>query len=600
MKLSPVPNLQTRGQLALAAVFVWLLSCATLLLAYHPHLDHALGDPDDALRLTMVRDLLNGRGWFDQKLIRMQPPMGVYMHWSRLIDGGEAALDQGFGAILPPAQAEMAMRITWPLLWLLPAFGSVLLIARRLGGGRAVFLTAVSVTLSASLSAQFLPGRIDHHNVQIVFCLMAFAAAVQAPTAGSIITCALASALGLAIGLEALPFYAAIGAALSLCWAYGRIRGRSATLYGVTLAFSAFGLCALQTPPSRWLTPVCDALAVNLVAALMIAGLGLAGCARFGEGLSRAGRLAGLAVVGAIAVGAYFGLHPLCIKGPLAELDPQLQSVWLAHVREMMTWPELARGDPAVALALSAPIVSGLAGWAWLGLSPERRTQFSWLLTGGLLLASVAMAWHVIRIAEYAIWFSAPLIGAALASVAPSSILSRMIPAAVALIAINVTPGWFLNAIAGASTAQALRSSTAPVSSADGIDPCFDTQALQPLASLPPGIVLSEIDAGPYILAASKDSVLAAPYHRMSWGMLQSRALLSDTPAAAQAALRGRNIAYVLNCPSHAGVSSDRLNLPKTGLQFALDQGRIPDWLQPLSPPKAAMQIYRVRPLSAH
>ena len=35
-----------------------------------------LGDPDDALRLSMVRDLVHGRGWFDQRVDRLQPPLG--------------------------------------------------------------------------------------------------------------------------------------------------------------------------------------------------------------------------------------------------------------------------------------------------------------------------------------------------------------------------------------------------------------------------------------------------------------------------------------------------------------------------------------------
>ena len=40
-------------------------------------------------------------------------------------------------------------------------------------------------------------------------------------------------------------------------------------------------------------------------------------------------------------------------------------------------------------------------------------------------------------------------------------------------------------------------------------------------ATLQPGLVLSEIDLGPYILARTPHSVLNAPYHRMSFSPLR-------------------------------------------------------------------------------
>src|SRR5215216_5140597 len=49
-------------------------------------------DTDDAMRLTMVHDLLAGQGWFDLIQHRLDTPYGASMHWSRLIDLPEAAL----------------------------------------------------------------------------------------------------------------------------------------------------------------------------------------------------------------------------------------------------------------------------------------------------------------------------------------------------------------------------------------------------------------------------------------------------------------------------------------------------------------------------
>src|SRR5512144_1087088 len=47
---------------------------------------HTFGDADDAARLVEVRALLHGRQWFDLVEPRFAPPMGLDVHWSRLID----------------------------------------------------------------------------------------------------------------------------------------------------------------------------------------------------------------------------------------------------------------------------------------------------------------------------------------------------------------------------------------------------------------------------------------------------------------------------------------------------------------------------------
>ena len=44
------------------------------------------------MRLVQVRDLLQGQGWFDVFLHRMNAPYGLAMHWSRLVDGPLALL----------------------------------------------------------------------------------------------------------------------------------------------------------------------------------------------------------------------------------------------------------------------------------------------------------------------------------------------------------------------------------------------------------------------------------------------------------------------------------------------------------------------------
>ena len=83
----------------------------------------SLGDTDDAMRAGVgAGAFLNGQGWWSQHLFRLQPPIGVYMHWSRLLDGGIAAMTwSGFSPFSwVGAKAEWLTRLVWPLLWIFP------------------------------------------------------------------------------------------------------------------------------------------------------------------------------------------------------------------------------------------------------------------------------------------------------------------------------------------------------------------------------------------------------------------------------------------------------------------------------------------------
>ncbi len=62
--------------------------------------------------------------------------------------------------------------------------------------------------------------------------------------------------------------------------------------------------------------------------------------------------------------------------------------------------------------------------------------------------------------------------------------------------------------------------------------------------------------------------------------------------------VRQAGVAYVLECRFHAR-HGDRSDMTKDSLQKRLDAGTPPAWLQPLSPPQAPLQAYRVAPQTA-
>ena len=251
-----------------------------------------LGDTDDAMRMVLVRDLLNGQGWWAQHLMRLQPPVGVYMHWSRLLDGGIALLEHFFALFVAWPRAEWLTRLIWPLLCIFPAAIAALAVADRLSETRndgktpgAVLICAFLLVSNLVLYIQFHPGRMDHHDVQMACCFLALAGAVQrGPGIRGAILAGAASGLGLAIGLEALLFEAAIGAALALRFVFDDADARPLRAYGLALAMTTAAAFCIQTPPWRWTVSACDALAFNSTAAIVAAGLGVAVVAQLAKG----------------------------------------------------------------------------------------------------------------------------------------------------------------------------------------------------------------------------------------------------------------------------------------------------------------------------
>ena len=105
---------------------------------------------------------------------------------------------------------------------------------------------------------------------------------------------------------------------------------------------------------------------------------------------------------------------------------------------------------------------------------------------------------------------------------------------------------------------------------------------------------MSEIDLGPFVLAHTPSASLSGPYHRLSWGIMAARSVLSARGDAAYAQARKLGVTYVLECPVHHG-NADRAGLPADALQIRLDRSAPPAWLAPMTSLKAPVVIYRLR-----
>jgi hypothetical protein len=587
--LSASPDWSSARALTFASLGVAALVC--VILCSTPTILPGFRDTDDATRLELVRELIGGRGWYDQAVARLNPPHGVWMHWSRLLDGGIAALMLALRQILPAALAEYWTRYLWPLIWIFPAVAAALALARNLGARSAVFLAAAVMLVDLNAYRQFVPGRIDHHNLQITMAVVAMACATaRARRAPWAIVGGAAAALGMAIGLEAMPLQALIGASYGASLVRDRDDDRATAGYGLALAATTLALFLIQTPPARWSMSFCDALALNLTAAVIVGGAGLAlvgAVARLAPAAVRAGLLA---VAGGAALAVYLALDPACIRGPFAAMNPAVKPFWFDRIQEVQPLNKMMVLQRGPAIAAAILLFLSLASALYL-VARQLRIAGRWrlpdtatlLILIGVIEAAIT-AWFAWRMQDYVYWLGLPAFAAALSWIAVRRLKNLMLPSVV--VALVLSPAALGAAVEGGINVAGVRK---PVLVNAG-PRCFARWNYRQLAALPPGNVMAPQDLGPFILVYTRDTAVIAPYHRMSNEILAVHNVWNAPPALAEARVRALHADYVVDCPPYPIVAG-----PGT-FGVLLRKGPPPPWLRALSPAKSALKIYQVLP----
>lgn len=598
-----VPHRAWAARLA-GAPSAWALLATAFLIAITlagagPPLGNWLGDTDDAVRLVGVRDLINGAPWFDTTLPRIGAPEPLVSHWSRLIDLPLAALITVLSPLLGPERAELVTRVLWPALLF---FALALLLAREAGaraGLAAAVFVLVLVATSPMALAQFRPGRIDHHNAQILCAvggLVLLARSIEDRRASWM--AGLMLGLGLAIGYEAIALVVpALGLAALVAVLAPQAASRSGgSVLQAAIAATVALLAAFlaTTAPARWLDVRCDALSLNLVALAACATAGLTAALRADAVCST--RVAILAAGAAAGALLYAGLEPACLAGPFGQVGPELASIWLDQVSETKSILWLAASHPATGLALVAFVFAG--AWAQVALWRRRPDARTGLLAAFVVLAALLGCWQI-KLLPYACWLAAlPLAMWAANLRGTASVSAPIVRVAAVLLLGQATLDAAFSAVL--SPLQRGRgAATSDVESADPRRPCFLSHNVSALAALPSGLVAADIDLGPYIAALTPHRVVAAPYHRLEAGILAGNAIINGAPEEARRRIGALGVTYVTLCADRwkvTGRAGTSVSLQPLGSRL-LDGERV-DFLQEVTPsPGTAIRVWKVAPV---
>jgi hypothetical protein len=573
---------------------LWLIVAAVMLYLFAADISAlSFGDPDDALRMVQVRDLLAGQGWYDTLQYRIDPANGGgNIHWSRFIDVQIGALILLLEPLLGMAAAERWAAAIYPLLLLALLLWLMGRILGRLGNRNFVRCGLIVTATTVTYLHYFTPLRIDHHNWQMLLSLAMLWLALGPASHTRGLLAALVIALHLEISLEGLPYLVMFGGLYAWEWVRDpreapRLRG-----FALGLALLAPLWVLLLRGPNGVLGVYCDAFSRPYLAGAAVTGLAVAALLQVPALQTSLWRRIGLLMIAGTAGGvAFIVAGPQCLNGPFGDLSPLVRTHWYEGIGEgHPIWTQSAMAVGVFGL----PSLAGLAMLFWA----LRRAEIApwaaqWRRLALVAAASFILSLMILRTTAVTHAYLVPAFALAALTFlrwarARPTALAR-IPASAATI--------LLFPLSFAALGSLVMTMVAGDETGDMPGTCLTPEALAPLATLPATTLFTPLDVAPALLVSTPHSVIATGHHRNHRAIHQVLATFMDDPARAEASVRRSGATHLLICKNLADFQHVR-DQARAGLAAALDRGAPPLWLEPVPElSRGPLLVFRVLPL---
>ena len=577
------------------AVLSWALFSAWLIYTKWNNIaGFVLSDTDDNMRMAQVRAWLNdGQGWYDLRQYKLNFPTGANIHWSRLVDLPIAGLILIGRQFTTGPHAEQFAIAVAPLLPLLLLIIALSLTVRRLVHPAAWPLVVICLFFAGSATGQYVPTRIDHHGWQLAFLALGIAGIADPKRARGGLVLGIASALSLSIGLESLIYIALSGVAMVLFWVAEPGERRRLATYAVSLA----GGCAIGflvfASNDNWL-PVCDALSPVWLSDALFGGALMLGLAWWSPAKWQA-RIAGALVAG-VAIAIFHALAwPHCLSR-LEGISPEVNKLWLSHVREARPIYQHGWRIGLIILALPA---AGLIGWGALAWRHRADPDLLRRTIGAALPAAAAVGllfWQV-RVGPASQVLAVPGAVTLVAILAPLAFKSnngivRVLGTTLAVLGgLGALIPMSLDYVAP-DKPQTARDKMINKANAS----CPSLWAMRPVAKLPAGTIFTFADLAPRVITVTHHRSIMGPYHRNGQAIVDSMMLFRGSPDNAHALLAKYHANYLMTCPLFSQATVFSSEAPK-GFYAQLEKGQVPTWLERVDlGPTSPLKLWKVKP----
>ncbi len=567
-----------------AITLIWVAAAGTMLWYRWGMIRwFALPDTDDNMRMSQVRALLNGQGWYDLRQYKLNPPDGFNMHWSRLVDLPIAALDLIARVFISGPNAERFAAAVAPILPLWVTLIALALAARRLVAPQAGLLAAAFVPVCCGAALwMFMPMRIDHHNWQLTFLALSLAGIADPDARRGGITAGLASAASLVIGLELLPFLMIVGAATVLRWVWQPEDRDRLSAYGLSIAVGcAVGYLGFASYDNA--IPRCDVLSPVYLGTMVAAGwlTWLLSQIKRGDWTWRLGT----ATVGGIVLIAGFALlAPQCLGRP-EQVSPELYDKWLKNINE---FKPLYTKDWQVMLGTLALPLAGVIGAFFATLRARGTPKFAvWAPIALISLTSMLLLMWQTRMGAAAqltavpgatvlTWIAVPALRRS------TSVLTRTLGVVGAFLLFS---GLGVQIVLGQIPGPKPTARGKAIERANGR--CPTMPAMRPIAALPATTIFTFVDLGPRLITITHHKAIAGPYHRNGDAILDVHHAFDGSPENAHAIMKRHGATLLMTCPNMSESTVYRARSPK-GFYSQLATGKKFDWLEPVPLPKGS------------
>lgn len=548
-------------------------------------------DPDVWLRLTLVRDWMEGGSWYSHAMTGSNAPYApVESPWTRPLDMVIAWLASLMQGELPVRLIKAALLL--PGIWVLLYVTGLLRAARRVlpHPDQGLMVCAVAACLPMMWN-YFGVANADHHAplaalfVWILSCLLA--ARIGAGDA-----VAVGAMLGLALWIspEALLLWGLVLGFLGLRFVAFGENGRALVLVSVSAALAGTLAMMAERRPEAWGVPVYDSISIVQVLAYALAAAGMVLLVWLAP-KRREARLA-LALAVALAGAGVMGLcYPLFFHGAMVEADPYIFSDFLPRISEAR--PLWKQADTMRALAMT---------WQPLWMLPvlyllfrkrppllEERVWWLLALFSAALIAAcmVQMRWY---------YYLAPLLALVLGSMLaplmgpqhprvqgrwPARVLEGETPGfqafvrQVVLVSVVLVPLGLLlftygkekgNEVSLAAQGNACEALASAWIRSGGMVRDMGTA---------PRIVLTSTNLGTQLLYFTPQRIIASNYHREGKGIRYAWEVLAVTDMAdLRGYLKERQVEALLLCPDATASENSVLMRVWQGKE------RVPAWMQ--------------------
>ena len=605
---SPLNSLPVILAICLAYLCFWNWS------AFHyVYSNGELMGPDDFLRMSQVHAWMQGQGWFDITAYNMVPPNGGDIHWSRMVDLPIATLIYLFDIFIEFDKATYLAAIVWPIFLMLVTLAVWTLICDRLLDNYQRWLPALFGILSISSINQFSAGRVDHHNIQILFFGLMVLGLVNRDRKWGDILIGFSIASSISVGLESLVILLLVLVVIGIEWATNADRqGKGLIRVGVSFIVSSLVFFVLNFAPVDYFNTQFDANSFYFLTASTFVGLAFCILGLSSAILTRSDGLktaAARLLAGSVMAGACLLLLILAFPehsgDPLSNVGPEARERWLNNVSEAKSLSIVLNDFPFHWLAtVGYYLFVILIGTVVLLDEKYRSTKIISLYI--ILVACVLGTVWQVRFIRTAAFLVIPFC-VVFSTICWEFLKNKYQDEKLFLygfqsgfLMFQISIFWY---VAGAVFFPLEKSSSGDQEEVSAVsqqeirrrepEHCMVSSDFEFLRSLPKANLVSDLTTSTAILFHTQHTVVSGPYHRNQRAILDTLDFMGTDEIKAKRVAGKYKLSYLGFCTGK--FANSRRDYGPQSVTAKIINGNIPAWLDELSPGGQRFRVFKIR-----